>query len=208
MCEGTHPFIPVPNVAHVSLLYQAAGEKAQNNLYFYNNGGWIPDTLNDLAESVAQAWGDHVEAVTSDNVQLVNIRCTDLTTETGGYAELTPVPAPTGQVAGDLLPLQIAFKLRFTTGQRGRSARGGIYTYGFTENQCNGPRLQYATALLILQAWQAMIAQTALTNSVDHVIVSLCNEGVWRQVGLSQVVTGISFSSLKLATQRRRQPRD
>lgn|SRR5690348_8917302 len=204
MCTGSHPYIPVENVAQVNLVLSMSGEVAENVFHVHQAGAFAPADLANIANLFHGWWGNKIGPLVTAACSLVEIRVVDLTTQTSGAYD-TGVTGMSGTASGEALPNNVAALISWGTANRGKSFRGRTYIGGlastdFTQNQLN-------------DAAQSALADAgnSLKTSVDDGgyelgIVSYCSNKVWRTAGIFTPVVSLTAEK-KLRSQRRRMPR-
>jgi hypothetical protein len=202
------PFIPAENVARLEMVYSYFGSTIENVYHVLNEAGWDESSLTALA-STFQTWeDDEASPLRSNDISLVTIRATDLTTETSPGIEVPVSPPITGGnvVAG--LPGNVTASVKMLTGLRGRSFRGRSYFVGLGENQVTGNALVEATRDAIVDAYETLAA-SLIGEDWALVVLSLFSgvdeEGhpIPRVAGVPTPITSFSMD-LNTDSQRRR----
>jgi len=204
MCEGTHPYIPVPETAEVRLTYVTPGGIAENVLNFQKDGGWDGGALTALADSVKDNWESLMTGLYGNDISLDTVTATDISTATGGQVV---VPAGiSGGAAGPAMPMNVTIAVSLHTAFRGRSYRGRSFQVGVPGVIVTGSTISTGTATTIQETWQAFI--DAISSDVlgaNLVIVSRCQGGDWLTTAVTTPVIGFSVDTT-LDSQRRRLP--
>lgn len=204
MCTGTHPFIPVEDVARLELIYTVNGERCENVGFLHNPAGWTTaDMLETLIQAVDQ-WADTIAIGVSSDVQLVLLKLTDLSAEEAAGVEYVPEAATLGQVESPALPNNVTLATKFSTGLTGRSNRGRHYLVGIPTNEVDGNQVVSGYADGIAAKWRDFYsAFESLPVPSTHVVVSFCHDNAWREVGdFHQVLTYSTEGNID--SQRRR----
>lgn len=200
-------FIPVEDVASVSLRYTQSGQQTENVMYFLNEGAINPTNLAELAASLAVWWQDELRPLQTLQLTFREAYATDLTTEFSPTATATLVTDTTGTLTGTPLPNNVTIAVSFRTPGRGRSSRGRNYFCGLTEASLSstlGQTINTSYAADLLAAYDALDA--ALSTGWSHVIVSRYLDGAPRSAGLAIPVTNYILTDLTVDSQRRRLP--
>lgn len=194
MCTGPHPFIPVPGVLQVEMRYTHLGEKVEN--VFHITGGIPWDVANiNLALDVFEQWnaGSNL-ALQSNQTILTNIRAFDLTTETGTVVDREITVNNVGNIANIAEPGVVTVAIKKASNTRGRGSQGRFFWIGIPEQAVEGNQITSAIRGGLIQA-----ANTLLTNLTAEgftlVVVSLCQNNVWRTTGTTTAVTGFSVDT-------------
>src|SRR6478609_1100437 len=182
MCDpATRPdFIPVPDTVRVRMVYNYGSNVYMNVLHF-KKAGAVASDVSALVDEVKTQWETFIKPIQTSVVTLAFIEGTLL--NTASDAQITiPVNEP-GTGSSEALPFGASIVIKFTAGLTGRSNRGRLYHIGLTELQTTGNGVDDAAATTIITAYQNFF--TALANTTDfiHVVVSYCNNNVWRAEG-------------------------
>jgi hypothetical protein len=204
MCTGTHPFIPAPGTALLTYSFDFDGVEAMITTHWLKATQWQTAELADLAHSAADAWGDNISGLVTSNLILNKVNAVDVFAENGYYAEYTPGSQIRGTLTDAMEGNKVAFKLKFSSGLRGRSFMGGIYHMGITKAQTVGRRIIVTQADAIRAAWAACFDDIAANSAGVLAITSYCYHRAWRNVALSTIVETISYTDLLLDVQSRR----
>lgn len=202
MCDGPHDYIPVEATVKVEMIYTTPGGSAENTLYFKHPDGWSAEEAALLAADIA-GWQDtSLAPLQSNQVALRLIKVTDLESETGFAIDVAVTPTQAGELTSPILPGNVTGAIKFGTNARGRSYRGRNFVLGLTEAEVVGDTID----LTVATAYE--IAYGVLLDAIDrsgtqHVVVSLCHDGVWRTTGVATVITSYSMEQT-VDSQRRR----
>jgi hypothetical protein len=203
MCTGTHPYIPVLNVAEARLQFITPGGQAENVLNFE-----LPDSsdvaaLEQLAGDLAVWFRADYQALINSGCALEQIVVTDLTTNTG--PQITYIAGlPASGTGGDSLPMNVTVAVKHVTLDRGRSKRGRSYIVGPPTTAVDSGDI-IATAYLTASdtAFNDLRVGDFATNNETFGIVSRCNGNSWRATGIFTPVTHSSTDRV-FDSQRRR----
>lgn len=204
MCESsTRPaFIPVPNVAKLTMGYRMNDSDMMNVHYFEKSGGWNASSIEQLAVEAAAAWGAHLSALQPAALTLRTATALSLFEPDSNVFEL-PVSSE-GTRPGEILPGNVTLAVKFLTGFSGRSRRGRMFWLQLVEDDVANDTVdaEFLEDLLngIAQFFQAI--ETAITGT-NHVVVSYCQDGLWLTEGETTVVNGYTSEGI-VDSQRRR----
>lgn len=204
MCSGPHPFIPCPGVSKYQLLVNAATDIMMNDLYVHHVDGsaWTAAQLSSMATVIANAWAANVAPTVNVNLELQNIRATDLTTHTG--PSILNTYAAFGSDGTALLPLGTSFAIKKTTGLRGRSYRGRIYHPGLTDHRSFTDQLTSTYADAILTGWRAVRTAINGVTNCEEGVLSLCQNHAWLGTGVFTPSVSYDHTDYFVDYQRRR----
>lgn len=202
----TRPFIPVPNVFKVQLVYAYQGQRVENVFNVLSGGGLLATDADRIEAVFANWWTTTGRVQVSTALALQVIILDALNSSSGLHREYTTGFTAIGTNAGTQLPGNVTSSVKLTTGLRGRSFRGRIYWPGLTTGLINGGQLS-STAQLAIQA-AVNTLRTSLTGDASAdalVVVSYRTAGAWRTTGVATPVTAAS-AHLNLDSMRRRLP--
>jgi len=184
MCTGTHPYIPVFNVAEARLQFITPGGQAENVLNFE-----LPDSSNivaleELAGDLKLWWLDEMVSLSNSGCALQQIVVTDLTTNTG--PQVTYIDGlPASATGGDSLPMNVTVAVKHVTLDRGRSKRGRSFIIGPPATAIDSGDVINAA---YLTAADNAFNDLRVGNFADHNetfgIVSRCTGNAWRTTGV------------------------
>jgi hypothetical protein len=204
MCIGPHPFIPAPGAALLTWAFDFDGVEAVITSHLMKATQWQTAELADAAHAAADAWGLQVSGLCTSNLILVKTAAVDVSTENGYFSEYTPPTQIRGTLTDPMEGNKVAFKLKFSSGLRGRSFMGGIYHMGIVKPQTVGRRMNVLVADAIKNSWAAVYDDIAANSAGVLGITSYCYHRAWRPVALTTQVLTIAYTDLLLDTQRRR----
>ena len=119
-------FVPVANVAQITLEGSVDRQQTINDLYFEISGGGItPTNILDIVSAAAIWFQTQLAPLLSENWSSVRARARDLTTPLSFVAEATAVA--TGGVANEAAPNNVAACIKLGTAVAGRSFHGRNY---------------------------------------------------------------------------------
>lgn len=208
MCVGTHPFIPVPGVFKVQLIYTLHGQRIENVFHVLSGAG-VASTDADRIETVfANWWTTSARLQCSNQCSLVLIVLDALNSASGLHKEYTTGWTAVGSVASNVSSAGITLAVKLASGLRGRSYRGRIYWPGINVNAINVGLSQVTSTFRDAVATSVNLLRTSLTSDSAGdklVVVSYCADNVWRTTGVATEITNAS-SHLQMDSMRRRLP--
>lgn len=198
-------FVPVLNTVQTNLKFVGPnGQTVENILYWVRDTAWTVGDLADLAIAIATRWNAGPRAQTIASYALNSVYARDLTTENSAVYENFIVPPAAGTRAGNNMPANVTWAIKFSTGIAGRSFRGRNYLVGLAEAEITGDYISSTYGAAYLAAWSAMIAAVETDADVIHCVVSRYSNGVPRVAGLATPVISYGSADLRVDTQRRR----
>lgn len=203
------PFVEVPFVAEIELVYATPGGTAENTLYLKNTEGWDVESLTEAAGTVVTWWAENVAALISNQVSLVLVRATDLSSATSAQVNYSaPLPAA-GAAVSPVLPSNVTLAVTFHTGLRGRSYRGRNYWIGLCEPQVSGDTVLSGNVEAIVDAYE-QFRTDMIAAGYTWVVVSrysgkdiLTGKPLPRATGVATIVTTVTANPT-VDSQRRR----
>jgi len=204
-------FVPVANVAEVEVRMRLAGQSIENTLYFQFASGPSAAELTALGGDIRDWWIASYAPLVWNGLQLVEVNCTDLTSDTGPQVA-TPVTDEFGTGGANTVANNVALCVSFRTAFRGRSFRGRNYISGIPLTQLvdqNTVEVSYATS--VHDAYNAI--NSALSVSADWVVVSRFSgmggtprRPIPRTAGVATLVTSVVIVDRTVDSMRRRLP--
>lgn len=197
------PFIEVVNCAQVNLVYSLFGQEVENTLYFQYPSLPTDSDLAALANDINTWAADNLLPQLSNDIALVRVVATDLTSESGGQQTFTNTTPVAGGKSNQSLPGNCAFCVSFRSGFRGRSFRGRNYVAGLAEQDIVDNDVSSALAGVIVAAYEELLG--LFEGGVpDWVIASRFHDGAPRDTGLTTPVSAVVATDFHIDSQRRR----
>jgi len=200
------PFIPAPQIIMVEFRALMAGQKIENRIMIDN---LAPVTSGDL-DTVALgylAWAEtEYFPILPASIQLVEVVCTDLTTDSGGQVSRPPSSPTFGGVGSEAMPNEVTICASLRSASRGRSARGRLFVLGLPKSQVleNNVITAHLTAL---QSAISGIGSEAGVLGKQWVVVSYRHDGDVRPGGpVYFPITDVLFVDPVVDSQRKRKP--
>lgn len=171
------PFVPIPTTAQVVMLFSTAGDFAENVFYVSSpEAAWTSDSLMTLA-NVFKTWDSaHLSTVRAAGAALTQVKCRDMTVESGPEASLIVAPSQNGTVNGGAMPDNVTLAVKWLTGVAGRSHRGRTYHVGMPKawQDTNTDSIPGVQANLIVDAYNALI--TAVDATAGQILVQVSRQ--------------------------------
>lgn len=195
-------FVPVPHGAFVEVIGQIFQQTVENTLWIYSAEEWDTTSLLNVAQIVADWWGDNIAALVSDSFTLSTVRATAMYSQYGPTNEYLPTIGNIGLKSSPALPLNVTLAIKFGTPFRGRSFRGRNFVVGLCENMVTGNEIIVSDRDGYIDAYNALPAALAAAD-YSHMVCSRRFNGADRGEG---VLTGVTFYSADtfIDSQRRR----
>lgn len=197
-------FIPVPDVAEVTIRFTYFSQVIVNTLYFNKTGGFSGSDLPDLATAVMNWWSTRMKGRITNQCALISVVARDISAESAPVSEVFPVSPIAGTVDNPGLPGNVCWTIQFKTGLAGRSYRGRNYIGALPENAVDGNQIQADDAAAFLAAYVALNSDINLTIAATHVVVSRYHNNAPRTTGVATAVESYGFVDFFLDSQRRR----
>jgi len=201
------PFIPTPNCVQLELVYDWDGQRCQNVLHYVKSAPWDSSDMFELCEQAKDTWNTYIVSRVSDTLSLVEIKCIDLSSQTGLVVNYTTgLPIQGGQTSPSL-PNNCALVVTKRTLKRGRSYRGRIYHPGLVEGFVTGNNVLGATATAIRDAWDNFrgINLPVAVDDALMVVLSYYENNAPRAQGEATLVENLTVNTV-VDSQRRRLP--
>jgi len=198
-------FVPATNVAQAELIYSCEGQVMENVLHYQRGGGWTTVQLNNLVNALASWWNIDGKGMCANEISLVRIKVTDLTTDISPVVEYVSSPPVTGTWAGGVMPGNVAACATKFTANRGRSYRGRMFIPGLPDSQVAGSYVAAGHVTLINTKIATLLSFTIDSVVTPMVVVSRFSNGSPRSTAVVSVVTSIVANS-RVDSQRRRLP--
>lgn len=198
------PFIPVPNVVKLEAIFNFNDQICENVHHYQKDVAWDVSTMQNLASEYIQAWNTLMKPNMTNEVELVNMRVTDLTTQfSNGIEYQTGLPLAGSSVA-PASPNNVTISVTWLTALRGRSFRGRTYHIGIKESDVGQNEITTTFAGYMAAFYGALFTSVPSTGE-DMVVVSYREGNAWRTEGLATPIIGLSIDRT-VDSQRRRLP--
>jgi len=198
-------FIPVPGAAEVVVSQTLLGQPVVNVFGFKlaAGGNYTVTTLTNLANVFLATYPVAFSTSLSDQLDLLEIRATDLSSASGPVVSLSPATPALGVLTSPPLPGMNAIVLTHRTASRGRSFRGRTYFSGLVEEDVIGNDVVAGRVSTLLSAWGVVSVEAAAEGHIFSVI-SRYENNLPRTTGLATTVTTSAFRNTRIDSQRRR----
>lgn len=197
------PFIPVPQVCQVELIYSWLDQRIENVLHYKADGVFGPDDMMELANNHVEWFSSDLRPEVAPEMSLVQIDCTDLSSEIAPAISYSTGLPLAGSNASPTLPSNVAICLTKRTVLRGRSYRGRIYQGGLVENGVTGNTVFPTYLANILAAYENLKSYAGTLVNWDMVVVSRYSGNAPRVEGVTTNVTNFTSDGF-IDSQRRR----
>lgn len=167
-------------------------------------GDFTLGRLQELTNLYQTFWSVDLRARASTGCLLTNIYARAIHTQNGAVWDDLISPPQAGTVGSALLPAHTTFCIKLTTGIAGRSYRGRLYQVGLSEGQVTGDNVSQALADGLVADYTEWAEVYLPPQNFEWVVLSKYNNGVARSQGVATTITGISYTDLRVDTQRRR----
>ena len=199
-------FQPAPNTAKLEIRYINAGQQIENVLNFQQATPYSEADLTELAnaalEVVASAW----MPLMSDEVQLVEVKATDIGTEGGASHTSFPEGTVTGGLSGNVLPNEVSIAIRMKASSGGRNGSGRVFWPAIAFSQTDGANTISTSALNdIIAAVQELIDALQVLGHIA-VILSRYFNNAQRAEAVGFTIASVNAFDRTLDSQRRRKP--
>lgn len=199
------PFIPVPNVIQVEMVYSLNGQVCENVYHYAGATDNSPQHYIDLAAAFHTAWHISLAAYQTQSTYLTAVKITDMSDQNGTAIVFSPTDNNRGYRDTDSVPNNVAAVASWHTLLRGRSFRGRTYLLGLGTATVSGSRLTENTRNELQIVMNNLIAPEFEMEALSLVIVSKFHNKQPRTTGIATPVTSVTVDA-NLDSQRRRLP--
>jgi len=202
-----HPFIPVPGVFKVQLIYAKDGQKIENVFNVKSGAGLASADADRIFAVFVSWWNTNVRPTVASTVSLNLVVFDALDAAASLHKEYTSGWTPAGSSGNAALPNNCTKALKLATTTRGRSYRGRIYWPAMNSTLVVNSVLTSTYRDTLVTAANVLRTSLAADSAADKlVVVSYKNNGVWRTTGVATEVTAITAATLNMDNMRRRLP--
>jgi len=197
-------FIPIPNVAQVTVNATFLGQQVQN-VYHVRLDDTDPEpSLQDVADTfIAWVIAELVANVSSD-VEYRSVIVTDQSVQNGAQYTGAFPPATNGEQLSAPLPSSNTVAVSWRTGFSGRSFRGRTFHFGLVESQVTDNEVVGATLTALVADYAQLITDCA-TAGFPLVVASRYTNGAPRVTGIKTNILSLLIDPV-IDSQRRRLP--
>lgn len=198
-------FTAFPGTCQVELTMTWAGQRVQNVLHYHKLVTFDATTLTGIANAAVTKWNTYIKPRVNVTCSLVEVKATDISTQTGPVAYATTGLPIIGTVAGASLPNNATVAVTKRTAKRGRSYRGRIYHPGLSISDVTGNVVSPGVVTALIAAWTNFLILNDGATNANLVVASRFQSGVQLVTGEVNDVTGFTVEST-VDSQRRRLP--
>jgi hypothetical protein len=199
------PYIPVPLTLQAELVYNWDGQICENVLHYVCGVAWDIPRINTLGAALVNWWDVNMQPNMPSNLSLINVRMTDLATQTGLVVNYSTGLPLQGSAASPSLPNNCALVLTKRTLLRGRSFRGRVYMPGLLEANVTGSTVAAVNVASYVSLHNMLLLFDIGTENAELVVVSRFTGGAPRAAGVVTNVTNFTSDGI-VDSQRRRLP--
>lgn len=199
------PFQPVPNTALIEWVYMVAGQIVENTYHMRSDVPFTAPELVTAAPDLYNWWGAELAPTISFDVTLLRVELKALDSDTAPFYVYTPGALAVGGAGVAAAANNVAFCIKHTTALSGRSGRGRWYLVGIPSTLVVNSAISLAQAALYTSAFPELDAVIATLGHLP-VVVSRRTNNALRPTGITNEVTGHSFTDAVVDSQRRRLP--
>src|SRR5690349_2806179 len=196
-----------PNIVQVQMIYTSGGEKVENVYHVHKDSAWDLTDLGSLAAAFVSWETSEAADLRSDQVQLIRVVATDLTSLSSGRIDNQLVAPVQGTDPGAVMPNNVTFAIKNNIGERGRGRNGRVYWIGLAEDMCVGSIINTATADSIQSALNTL--QTDIATAVPGAALGVMHRpGGSPPSGVASFTPtqNFTYTDLTLDSQRDRLP--
>lgn len=205
---------PCPDIAQTVIRMQSDLEGIFNDLHWLKPGGWVAGDMDTLANTLVTAATASLPGIYCNDVQLLEIVATDLTSLTSERA-VVPFPSGTvGTVAGGSTANNVALAMQKITGNRGKGQTGRLFVGPLpesfvTQNEVstvNAASIKAAFDALVtaVQAWDPIIQPVVLSRFLG--VDPVTHKPIPRPAGIGHIQRSFGFTNLFVDSQKDRLP--
>ena len=199
------PYIPVPDVMQVETLFRWDSQAVENVYHFTASVAIDLAIMAELAAEMKDWWVTEMAPSVTNTLQLIQVKVTDLTTQTSPVYNFTSGLPVAGGSANPSLPNNVSVVYTKRTENRGRSFRGRIYHMGMTESQVTGNAVDTTTAASWLTKYNLTRSIVGASATYTQGVVSRFTGSAPRASGIITPILTFSTDAL-VDSQRRRLP--
>lgn len=193
-------FIPTPQTARAAIEAVKAEEPVVNVIHFRLATVPGPAELQDLADTIQGYWASNAVGLLPGDCLLQRVVVTDMSSQIAPERETAFAPGTGGAMSGQPLPNHNSKLVQFNTGNRGRSARGGVHWFGLTEDVVAGNNISSTFLTNLDLFWTNFFAHVQGVTGWVPVVNSLRTNGFPRAQGVNFDITEISFANTRVGS--------
>jgi len=161
-------------------------------LHYQRSAAWGPTTLLGLANAAVTKWNSNNKARSVATLSLVEVKATDLTTQTSGVAFADTGLPVVGTLSGTSVPNNVTVVVTKRTAARGRSYRGRIYHCALAQTEVVANIIAPATVGALITVWTQWLTLSDGIALTDLVVISRFQGGAPLGAGIATEVTGFT----------------
>ncbi len=199
------PFIPMPNVASVEMIYTVYSQVIENVFHVQSNAPFSATDIVSL-RNCFNSWDTTYQSLyRNSNVLLARIRTKGLDAKDSPMEDYALASPRGGALASAALPLHNTFCFKLGTGAAGRSQRGRLYIVGFEAAAVSGNQVILARITQWLGPLNQLPVSLAAANpNWKWGVVSWRADKAWRPIGKFTPITTVTYTDTNIDSQRRR----
>lgn len=200
------PFQPAPNVVEIVLNFQGENQDMVNVFHAHYAVRPTFADLQTLGDEIIDWQATYLAPRRSNQVYFNSVRLTDLTDQNTAPVIRQPANAVPGGFAGDWLPFNSTWCVKWLSAGRGRGKQGRTFHVGLAEGQVNGNYVRNDEAAAILNAYNQL--RLMVTDGADRQLVILhrTSGGSTLPEATFTPVVGVGASDNTIDSQRTRLP--
>jgi hypothetical protein len=129
------PGIVATNMISVVMEYLSGGEKCANVYHVHKSTPWTPINISDVLTTFTDWETATASPLRSNEVSLIRITGTDLTSLTSARVDVPLVAPIVGSNVAPVLPANATFAVKANIGERGKGRNGRTFFIGLAENK-------------------------------------------------------------------------
>lgn len=197
-------FVPFNNVVRTELFITQDSQRVENVLHWQLSSTPTDTNMSALAANIVSWWNSGIKPISPTNLQLNEVKCTSLNSQTAPVVEYTTGLPIIGTSGNTPMPNNVTVAIRLLTALRGRSYRGRIYHIGTTSNNVSANTILTAYQTALTSVYNALTIPAGF-GGAELVVASRVSGGVERTIGVATPVTSVSVNRI-VDSQRRRLP--
>lgn len=206
------PFVPVPGVVQVDVIYLWDSQRVENTMYFEKGDGWSLADIEDLLDNIRTFIGTELLPSLTSAIQLIELIGRLLDTASSIGFSLPINPPESGSIAAESMPNNVTYTVSLKTGLTGRSFRGRNYVPGMHVDAVTGNTVTSGFRSAVLNFYTALLTWAA-ANGTPMVVVSrysgvnpTTGKPIPRTTGVATPIVSVTTFDSTVDSQRRRLP--
>jgi len=196
------------NTLQVQMVYDSGGELVQNTYHVHKATAWSNTDMQLIADAFTNWETVTAAPLRSEDVDLVRVTVTDLTSLTSGRIDEQLTSSIPGTLVSPVLPNNVTFALKAAISGRGRGRAGRTFWIGLAENQVFASNLDTAAANAIVTAMNTLINDIATAVATAFLsVMHLFIGGVYQVNAPTSPILEYVFTDLNTDSQKDRLPK-